>query len=107
MSGPATVKCGGGALGAAPRDDHPCLPLERTADGGLGRMFAANGMQPGDEYRSDEQGLAAVVSDEVDASWVFSVQPHCWGCGRPIVHKLDTPLTMHTASVQVIHQIAE
>ena len=71
MRGPATVKCGGGAL-AAVRDDHPCLPLERTADGGLGRMFAANGMKLGDEYRSDEQGLEAVVSSEVDASWVFS-----------------------------------
>ena len=69
MRGQAAVKCGGGALGPPNmRDEHPVLPLERTADGGLGRMMSANGMKPGDVYRSDERGLEEVVSDEVDAS---------------------------------------
>ena len=73
IRGPATVKCGGGTVGSpSMRDEHPILPLERTADGGLGRMMSANGMKPGDVYRSDERGLEEVVSDEVDASWVFS-----------------------------------
>ena len=73
MSGPDTVKCGGGALGpAGVCDEHPILPLEHTADGGLGRWMSADGMKPGDGYRNDELGLKEVVSDEVDASWVFS-----------------------------------
>ena len=69
MSGPDTVKCGSGAIGpAGVRDEHPILPLERTADGGLGRLMSADGMKPGDEYRNDERGLEEAVSDEVDAS---------------------------------------
>ena len=58
MKGPATVKCGGGALGPpCVRYEHPILPLECTADSGPGRMVSANYMQPGDEYQSDGRGL--------------------------------------------------
>ena len=65
MAGPATVKCGGGAVSQAPQIeasapasappavhlDHPVLPLVRAEDGGLGRMMAANGPESGDNYR--------------------------------------------------------
>ena len=91
MSGPATAKCGGGALGPpCVRDEHPILPLERTADGGLGRMMSANGMKPGDEYRNDERGLEEVVSDEVDASWVFSDHSIAVPDGPGVARSLST-----------------
>ena len=91
MKGPATVKCGGGAVGPpCVRDEHPILPLERTADGGLGRMMSANGMKPGDEYRTDERGLEEVVSDEVDASWVFSDHSLAVPDGPGVARSLST-----------------
>ena len=103
MRGPATVKCGGGALVSSQmRDAHPILPLERTADGGLGRMISANGMQPGDVYRSDERGLEEVVSDEVDAAWAFSDHSLAAPDGLGVARALST----RDADALVVHVLA-
>jgi hypothetical protein len=87
MAGPATVRCGGGAVSQTPqiavsapdpalpaaRLDHPVLPLVRAEDGGLGRMTAANGPESDENYRSaDEMRLKAAVSAEADTSWIYS-----------------------------------